>query len=197
LDGTYVLTSVDHEFNRDTGFVSELSSEPMETSSRIGSPVVVLGIVSSVQDPESRGRVRVTLPALGGIESEWMGVITAGAGAGKGMLMLPDVNDNVVVVLTADDPSVGFVIGGLYGTNGPDDYGVEGSGVKRYSFASPGGQKIRLDDTSSTIRVENRAGSFVEFGPQKAFLHATTDLTIEAPGQTILVRGKAIDFEEA
>ena len=197
LDGTYVLTSVNHEFTRDTGFTSQLSSEPLQLSTRSGGPVVVIGTVSNVQDPENLGRVRVTLPTLGGIESEWMGVVTPGAGAGKGMVMLPDINDQVIVVLMSDDPSLGFVIGGLYGTHGPEDYGVEGAAVKRYSLATRGGQKIRMDDSASLIRLENHTGSLVEFGPERTLLHSATDLTIEAPGRRILVRGKAIDFEEA
>jgi hypothetical protein len=35
----------------------------------------------------------------------------------------------------------------------------------------------------------------MEFGPDAVELHATTDLTIEAPGRRIVIVADAVDFE--
>lgn len=59
------------------------------------------------------------------------------------------------------------MLGGLYGIHGLDDYGVEGTSVQRYTIATPGGQKVRLNDAEASIRFENKAGSFVELSPQR------------------------------
>ena len=40
-------------------------------------------------------------------------------------------------------------------------------------------------------------GNYLELTPGGVRLHAATDLTLEAPGRRVLVRGRAIDFERA
>jgi hypothetical protein len=74
---------------------------------------------------------------------------------------------------------------------------VEGSSIRRYTFATPGGQKIRLDDTGQSIRIENKGGSFVDMSPTKVQLHSAVNLEIEAPGREVVITGKTIDFRRA
>jgi phage baseplate assembly protein V len=197
LAGQYVLTSVTHLINRRTGFVSEISSIPPVFEKRPTAASAVWGTVTNVDDPEKLGRVRTSLPALGAVETDWMGVMAAGAGSGKGFVILPDVGDHVLVLCIGGDVAQGIVLGGLYGTNNPGDYGVEGTSIRRFSLGTPGGQRIKLDDTGDCIRLENKGGSFVEFSPKKFHLHSAVDLEIEAPGRAVAIAGKTIDFRQA
>jgi phage baseplate assembly protein V len=155
------------------------------------------GTVTRIDDPDSLGRIRVSLPAVGHVETDWMGVVAAGAGSGKGFVVLPDVGDQVLVLFIAGETSQGVVLGGLYGVHGPGDYGVEGTRTQRYTLGTRGGQKIRLDDGGESIRVENKGGSFLELSPKKAHLHSVVDLEIEAPGCSVVIKGKTIDFRQA
>ena len=196
FEGTYVLTSVKHTLNRQSGFVSEISTEAPALDRRSKSASVAWGRVTRVDDPENFGRVQVALPAMGEVETGWMGVLAPGAGSGKGVVALPDVGDQVLVLLIEGDPSLGVVLGGLYGTKGPEDFGVEGTAVRRYTIATPGGQKIRLDDGASSIRMEDKTGNIVELSPKKVSLHAAVDLEIEAPGHGIVITGSTIDFRK-
>jgi phage baseplate assembly protein V len=195
--GTYVLTSVDHRINRRTGFVSEISTLPPHFDKQPGGAIVVWGTITSVDDPEKMGRVRAWLPAIGKIETDWMGVMAAGAGGNKGFVILPDVDDEVLVLFIGGDPSQAVVLGGLYGARGPGDYGVEDSSIRRYSIGTSGGQKIKLDDAGQCIRLENKGGSFMEISPEKFFLHSAVPLEIEAPGCEVVITGKSIDFRQA
>jgi phage protein D/phage baseplate assembly protein gpV len=197
IEGQYVLVEVTQSFNRSSGFVSEISTIPPRIPQRPKSASAAWGRVTRVDDPERLGRVQVTLPALGAVETGWMGVLAAGAGSGKGFVALPDVGDQVLVLLIDSDPSQGVVLGGLYGTASPGDYGVEGTSVRRYSLATPGGQKLRLDDSGSLVRLENSGGSFIELTPEKVSLHSMVDLEIEAPGQAVVISGKTVDFRKA
>lgn len=197
LTGRYVLTSVTHLVNRRTGFVSEISTTPPVLDRRPGMVTAALGIVTSVDDPEKLGRVRVSLPALGKVETYWMEVLAAGAGSGKGFVFLPDVGDKVLVLFLGEEITQGIVLGGLYGTKGADDYGVEDGSIRRFMLATPGGQIIKLDDGGKSIRLENKGGSFLEFSPEKAHLHSVVDLEIEAPGRGVVIKGKTIDFRQA
>jgi|SRR5580704_1902205 phage baseplate assembly protein V len=197
LAGRYVLTSVTHMINRRTGFISEISSVPPVPEKRARAATAIWGRVTNVEDPDKLGRVRASLPALGAVETDWMGVMAAGAGSGKGFVILPDVGDHVLVLCIGGDVAQGIVLGGLYGTNSPGDYGVEGTSIRRFSLGMPGGQKIRLDDAGDSIRLENKEGSFLEFSPKKFVLHSAVDLEIEAPGRGVTISGKTIDFRQA
>ncbi|HEY3704510.1 MAG TPA: phage baseplate assembly protein V [Terracidiphilus sp.] len=196
FEGQYVLTSVKHTLNRQSGFVSEISTEAPALDRRSKSASVAWGRVTRVDDPENYGRVQVALPAMGEVETGWMGVLAPGAGSGKGVVALPDVGDEVLVLLIEGDPSLGVVLGGLYGTKGGADFGVEGTAVRRYTIATPGGQKIRLDDGASSIRMEDKTGNVVELSPKKVSVHAAVDLEIEAPGKAIVITASTIDFRK-
>lgn len=157
--------------------------------------MAALGEVTRVDDPEGVGRVRVSLPAYGDVETDWMQVLAAGAGRDKGLMILPDVGDRVLVLFSHGDPGQGVVLGALYGMQGPHDSGVEGTAVRRYTLLTPGGQEIELDDAGDRIRMADSTGSFVELSPEKVRLHAAVDLEMEAPGRSVTIRGDKIDFE--
>ncbi len=197
LEGQYILTSVTHMVNRQSGFISEVSTSPPVFEKHPSGVNAAWATITSVDDPEKLGRVRASLPALGKVETDWMVVMAPGAGAGKGFVFLPDVGDQVLVLFVGGEVSQGIVLGGLYGTNGPGDYGVEGTSIRRFTLGTPGGQKIKLDDTGESIRLENKGGSFLEFSPSKATLHSVVDLEIEAPGRGVVIKGKTIDFRQA
>lgn len=197
LAGRYVLTSVTHLVNRRTGFISEISSAPPVVERHRGNVTAAWGTVTSVDDPEKLGRVRASLPALGEIETDWLGVMAPGAGGGKGFVFLPDVGDQVLVLFVGGEVRQGIVLGGLWGTKGPGDYGVDGSSIRRFTLGTPRGQKITLDDNGESIRLENKGGSFLEFSPKKAHLHSVVDVEIEAPGRGVVIKGKTIDFRQA
>ncbi len=194
--GRYVLSAVTHTIDAHKGFLSEISSTPPPQRIRTRSHVAAPGVVTQIDDPERLGRIRVALPTYNSVETDWMGVLSAGAGAGKGFMTLPDIGDHVLVLFAHEDPSQGIVLGGLYGANVPPDVGIDAGAVQRYTLLTPGGQRIRLDDGQKTIRLENSSGSYYELSPQRVRVHAAADLLIEAPGQHIVIRGQNIDFEK-
>ncbi len=196
LSGRYILTAVDHIINSSSGYISEISSAPPYPYPPEENDRIALGQVTRVNDPQNLGRIQVSLPAYNNIETPWMQVLSPGAGAQKGWVILPDVDDYVLVWLPGANPAGGVVLGGLYGMNGPYDSGIEENSVQRYNLRTHGGHHIRLDDTTRTIRIENSSGSYTEMAPDKVQIHAAADLEIEAPGKQILIRGHAIDFEE-
>lgn len=213
LEGRYVLTGVTHVINRTRGFVSEIDTSPPVPPARSRATVTTWGVVSRVEDPEGMGRVRVVLPNYGQIETQWLHVVIPGAGPDKGIVALPDVDDQVLVLLINEDPAQAVVIGGLYGINGPRDDGVDDGEVRRYTFTTPCGQLIKLDDGEKTVRIENSHGDFIRLSPDevcvgdqrgsrieltsgKCRIHSETDLEIEAPDKTITISGRKINFEK-
>jgi phage baseplate assembly protein gpV/phage protein D len=213
VTGRYVLTSVRHSVDREHGFLSVLSTAPPVDRRRPATTVSTLAEVSAVDDPQGLGRIRVTLPAYGDLETDWLEVVLPAAGAGKGLIALPDVGDRVLVLLVQGDPAQGIVVGGLYGAKGPPDAGVEGGRVRRFTFVTPGGQRLYLDDGHNVARLESGRGNYLQLGRGGARLaesgggyielangrvrvHAAGDLEIEAPG-SVTIRGAAIDFRRS
>lgn len=200
LNGQYILTTVIHTIDPQHGYLSELSTalpQPIHPPKPNPQPLVTWGVVTSVADPHNMGRVRVSFPTYNDVESEWLQVVAPAAGVHKGLVALPDVQDNVLVLFTHADPAQAIVLGSIYGPFAPYDTGVEGNSIKRYSFRSLGGHLIRLDDQTQTLRIEASNGSYVEFAPHKTRLFTTANLEISAPNKTIIIEGKAIEFREA
>ena len=193
--GQYVVTGCIHRINARVGYATEITSEPEPPPKQSTDSIVTCAKISQIADPEHMTRVRATLPTFGDVETDWMPVVMNGAGKNKGLMMLPEVGDQVLVLLAHGDPAQGIVLGGLYGIAGAPDDGIDHGDVRRYTLLTRGGQKIQLDDTNRAVRLENSDGSFVEMHPEKMTLHAATDLDIEAPGHTVIIRGNKIDFQ--
>ncbi|WP_256361498.1 phage baseplate assembly protein V [Methylomonas koyamae] len=163
--------------------------------------------------PGRLGRIKAMLPSYGDLETDWIGVACAGAGKGKGLLLLPGLGDKVLLALIREDPAQAIVIGGFYGDSPLPDDAVVDADIGRYFLATPGGQRIALDDAERSIRLHTASGQRVELQPDKirlqldsgsffeladdaTRLHAAADLEIEAPGRTVTIRGRAINFEQ-
>jgi uncharacterized protein involved in type VI secretion and phage assembly len=198
MEGIQVLSGVVHCVNAEGGgYTCEITAAPPPARKRAAGVQVVWGVVSQVDDPDGLGRVRVKLPAYNDVETDWLVVASAGAGVGKGMIWLPDCKDHVLVLFSDLEIAQGLIIGGLFGPEGaPDKGGVESGKVRGYSLITPGGQRLRLDDTHKSVRLENKNGSFVEMTPGHVHLLAAADLTLEAPGKKISICANAIEFQQ-
>src|SRR5690606_4786923 len=78
---------------------------------------VYTGAVRDNQDPLGQGRVAVTVASVEGKlarEQVWARVAVAFAGSERGMWMLPDVGDEVLVAFEAGDPGRPIVVGSLW-----------------------------------------------------------------------------------
>ena len=194
----YVITSATHTIDHEGGFTSEISSVPprLELGDRTPNPVMAPGTVTQVNDPQRLGRVRVSLPTYNNLESEWLQVVHSGGGKNKGLIILPSVGDEVLILLSHGDPAQAVIIGGLFGMEGAPDSGVEGSTTRRYSLFTPGGQTIQLDDESESILMKDSNGNSVRLSPEHVRIHSEVDFEIDAPGRAVTIRGNTIDFEQ-
>ena len=197
LSGRYVATSVTHRIDNLSGFLSEIHTAAPPRRTRPRASMTTVGVVTDINDPESIGRIRVRLPSFGDVETDWIAVVSSGAGRGKGLITMPDVEDLVLVLISHEDPGRAFVLGGVYGVDGPPDTGIVEGVVRRYTLVTPGLQKFVLDDDRELVRLEDSTGSYLEMTPEHVRFHSMVDLEIDAPGKAILVRAKTVDFRRA
>lgn len=200
FEGTYTACRVVHSI-AGSGYETTVSTTPPPiapvTAGTRAPDVTTLGLVIEVEDPEQRGRVRVDLAAFPHVATGWAPVLTMGAGTGKGAVLLPNVDDTVLVLLVAGDPNDAIVLGGLFGSEQVPDADLSGERGRRFTLATADGQRVVLDGAARSIRVDDGHGSSLSLTPELFRIHSATDLTIEAPGRALRVRAKTVDFEEA
>jgi uncharacterized protein involved in type VI secretion and phage assembly len=168
---------------------------------------MVIGVVTNNNDPEQIGRVRVKYPSLSDKEeSAWARVLTHHAGNERGIYMLPQVNDEVVVAFENGDPRRPFVVGSLF--NGKDKPGSDllpdqkgGFAVvsadrgymhtkEDLTFKSDKGMVIEVtNDQEHKVKgnIKSKADSTVE-------MKAGTTYTLEA-GSSMTIKGVSITVE--
>ena len=130
LSGTYPLTRVEHVFRPASGFVTRFSAgdrrpatlaDTLRLGPSLNGPAtghvgLVVGKVTSLKDPDHLGRIRLQYPGLSAEqESGWARVAVPGGGDKRGVLFLPEVNDEVLVAFEGGDFRQPVVVGGLYG----------------------------------------------------------------------------------
>ena len=99
----------------------ELIRQPEE---RDWSSSLVVGVVTNNNDPEQMGRVRVKYPSLSDTEeSAWARIATPSAGNARGLLMLPQANEEVIVGFEHGDARRPIVVGSVF--NGRDKPGAD------------------------------------------------------------------------
>ena len=236
FDGKYRLTATRHLYDPHDGYTTSFVASGRQERSLLGltSPGanggapparlisgVVTAVVTDVKDPDKLGRVKLKLPWLSdSYVTDWARTVQAGAGPSRGAVVLPEVNDEVLVAFQQGDISRPFVIGGLW--NGVDKAPlgpglIDGStgAVKRRGFVSKKSgaliffddatdegvalltgdkqHRISLNKTMMAIRITS--GGKVEIsGAQDVTIKAGTNLTLEA-GALLKLKGATVSIE--
>jgi uncharacterized protein involved in type VI secretion and phage assembly len=179
FEGKYTLTVTRHVFDNGeylTHFAStgrqERSLQAMTSGGAASSsvspafvtspiPGVVSAIVTNVKDDAGIAQAKVKIPRLDDqFESGWMRVVQPGAGDGRGALVLPEVDDEVLVAFEHGDVRRGYVLGGIYnGVHKPSPPAAQGAvasdgRVDRRSFTSRKGHFLLFSDQDGEEYVE-------------------------------------------
>lgn len=126
----------------------------------------VVGVVTSVDDPDGLGRVKVSYPWLqDDAESPWARLVSFMAGNERGGVFRPEVDDEVLVVFEHGDMRRPYVIGALW--NGqdamPEERGADADNDLRL-IKSRSGHTIVFDDTdgNEVLTINDKHGNTVE-----------------------------------
>ena len=125
---------------------------------------VMAGVVTDNRDPEGLARVRVRLPWYGeGATSFWARLAVPMAGDGRGTYFLPEVDDEVLVIAEAGDPSHLYVIGSLWNGKAPPPVTNDDGKNNERLIHSRSGHRLRFvdDDAAPEIDLELKDGAHV------------------------------------
>jgi len=225
FDGRYTLTTTRHVYDPKDGYtvwftvsgrqersLLGLTSGASANGSGMGPPIngVAAALVTDVNDPDQLGRVKLKFPWLSdSYTTDWARLVQLGAGKDRGSVMLPEVNDEVLVAFEQGDIRRPYVIGGLFNGIDKPKLGsglVDGStgAVKRRGFISKKGHKlvflddaaksgvmlataddglrIALKETGTTIKVSSKGLVEIEAG-SNVTIKAKANVEIKAQGQ--------------
>ena len=136
------------------------------------------GTVSDNQDPTSRGRLKVKVPAVLGPDLEvWAMPCVPYAGDQVGFYSLPPNKSGVWVEFEAGDPSYAIWTGCFWADNELPDSG--GPDIKIWQTDS---LKVRLDDSADELLVENGGGSKTTYSSDVATEAGSATLTVGDSG---------------
>lgn len=221
LSGTYDVTSTTHTIvpgigyetrfavrGRRRGTLVELASGGAGPESRRIGPVV--GVVTNVKDEDDEGKVKVKFPWLSeSEESAWARLASPMAGPDRGLQLVPEVDDEVLVVFERGDPNRPIVIGSMW--NGVDASplggdAISGDGaVQQRMLKTRIGHTILLDDSDSSksIVITDSAGNKMTWDAanNKIEIDSQGDLKVAAQGDlkvsatgTLKLEGQAVEL---
>ena len=119
-----------------------MEAAPRETNHEAGGYLkgVSIGLVTQNQDPDGLCRVKVRFPWHDKpTESYWARLAVPMAGDDRGVVMIPEVGDEVLVAFEREDLRFPYVLGGLW--NGKDKP-PKGITNKRRTFTALTGQEL-------------------------------------------------------
>jgi uncharacterized protein involved in type VI secretion and phage assembly len=181
---------------------------PRETDLESGGFVkgVAIALVTQNQDPEGLCRVKVRFPWYEKpTESYWARLATPMAGAERGLVMIPEVGDEVVVGFEREDLRFPVVLGALWnGKEKPPVANDDGKNDKRIltsrkkhtllfddgtrgvvELAHQKGRRITFDDDGIRMQDENGNIVKIESSSGAMTIQAKGELTIKAVKITI------------
>jgi phage protein D/phage baseplate assembly protein gpV len=213
--GKYIVTSTRHVFDHIRGYKTHFVVSGRQERSLLGlaslgatngaasaggPPIsgVVTAIVTDVKDPEKRLRVKLKFPWLSDTyESDWVRTVQFGAGKDRGAIVLPEVNDEVLVAFEHGDVRRPFVVGNLY--NGVDtpyagsvtlvDSGSGAVNKREYvsrtghllAFIDGGGRDeviLRTSGKDYVLQLDRKGTRIYVKSDGKVAIEATSDVTV-------------------
>ena len=161
---------------------------------------VVTAVVTSNQDPDQQGKVKIKLPGMtDGETGPWARVAVLMGGGDRGTFFLPEQGDEVLVAFDNGNLKLPYVIGGLWnGQDKPPDTNSDGKNNKRF-IKSRSGHLLRLDDTQGAEKLEiiDKSGdNSITFDTANNTITITSakDITISAAQGTLTLNAKTVSI---
>ncbi|WP_028079976.1 phage baseplate assembly protein V [Solimonas soli] len=162
--------------------------------------------VVDIKDPDGQGRVKIALPwspdAGGGRYEAWARLAAPMAGHQRGLWLVPDVDDEVLVVFEHGDPRRPYVIGALWNGVDAPPASMDGAGrnfrkvlrsrngvqitlddqdgQESLKLETPAGQTVRLRDGPGTIEISDSNGNSIKLEPAGVTITAAAKVTVNA-----------------
>lgn len=193
--GKFLITAIEHHVSGNGKYYNSFEGIPSGIDVIPVNNVIVplaepqIATVKDNKDPDNMGRVRVQMlwQQASNEMTDWLRVMTPDAGGGKGgaknrgLVVVPEPGDQVLVCFRYNDPDRPFVLGSMFhGKTG----GGGGQGNKVKSLTALSGSVVSLD--GDTINIIDAAGNKVTLdGGGKINVNCTSNITLECGSSKI------------
>jgi phage protein D len=201
FSGKYLVTNARHIYEAGgltcefevSGTRSGLLNEQLQHQAPLERwPGTVVAVVTDTNDPDALGRVKVKYPWMTeDADSFWARVISPGAGKEAGLFMVPEVEDEVMVVFEHGDFDRPYVLGGVW--NGKNKLPPPGAGAagnekpKVRTWYSLTGHHISVyDNADNKIEIVTAGGHSLTMSDKDKKIELIT-----SSGQKLLVDDQA------
>jgi len=160
---------------------------------------LVIGTVTDINDTDGLGRVKVQYSAVSDVvTSTWARVASIGAGADRGVVLTPEVGDEVLVGFEGGDARRAVVLGGLHGQKDAVPPGAVKDGkVVNRRLTSRLGHVVELGDGTDAagqhvLLALQGASHRIRLGKDRADVEVPSGvpLTVRSGDSTIEMDGK-------
>ncbi len=190
--GSYRITSVEHTcglkgsyFNKFTAIPLEIDIYPLTDISIVNKAQAQIAKVTSTADPEGISRIKVQFPWQKNFNgtTPWIRVATPYAGGNRGLHILPEVGDEILVGFENGEVERPYMQAALYtGQNKHNAWQSQNNDYKGLTTKSghsielrdtKGGEMITITDKNSNmIQLDTNGSSIVISAPENLILQA-------------------------
>lgn len=226
MKGSFVVTRVEHVFGAGRPLLSRFEGGRLsgggladhllaaDRAAARNRRTFAIGTVTNVKDPDKVGRVKVKLPVVSDTEeSTWARVMAPGAGKERGLHLMPDVGDEVLVAFLGGDTRFPVVLGGLWNQKAvpPTADPVKGDAVKTRSIKLASGAEIAFTEGPAAdavvairhadketalvfdkdgVKLTSKDGTKISIKVGKASLELAADGAITVKGGAVTIKAE-------
>jgi uncharacterized protein involved in type VI secretion and phage assembly len=160
-------------------------------------PGVAPAIVIENIDVTGQGRVQVELPWLSEVKP-WARIASPSAGSGRGLYLIPQIGDEVLIAFAHGDLREPYVIGSLWNQSDLPPYTTPEAPRSYRALQTPIGHQLEFDDIRQTITLKTSAGQKIEMGPTEISISTQEGMAaikLGVDGTITITAQNAIKFE--
>lgn len=150
-------------------------------------------LVIDVNDPDKLGRVHIQLPALPDGPEIWARAVSPIAGEDRGLCLLPEVGDEVLVAFTQGELSSAYILGGLWGKQKPPPEGLGGDTNDLKIWKTRSGNTMTFNDKDGeekiTITDKNENIITIDTSEDSITIKANKKIVVKSDGGVAISGG--------
>jgi uncharacterized protein involved in type VI secretion and phage assembly len=206
FSGAYVLSSTTHQYSAERGYHTKfrVTGRTQRTLLDLMTPAkhapwangLVIGLVTNNDDPEKMARVRVKFPTLDDASEGWWARVAAiNAGDKRGVLMLPQVGDEVIVGFEHGDQTRPFIVGSLWNGKAQPEEMDDAAG--NFELRTPEKVTIKAEKdilVESKAKITTKSGAEILIDGQSVTIKGAGTISVEATG-SLTLKGNGVTVD--
>lgn len=191
---SYKIIEISHYQDLTEGYYNILTGIPMDNQvpAYMDEDAIPLceeqsAIVKDNNDPEGMSRIRVQFPwqiPFNGM-TPWIRSITPYAGKGKGMHVVPEIDEEVIISFENGNAEKPVSLGAMFNGNGKSGHGGNGNYTK--SIQTPSGSGIEFNDKHGHSLIKDAVGDIMKLdgaGTSSIYANSTGVFTVGKSGES-------------